>query len=248
VLRIDGLAAGYGTSEILHGIDLRLGKGQWLCITGPHGAGKSTILNSIFGLADVRRGRIEIGGRNAKRLGTNAKLREAGVAYALPNSSLFRDLTVEQNLWLEGRLIGRPADTRDAAERLFARYPCLAALRAELVGALSIGELRLLEIARALVVRPGILLVDEPFVGVGPAHLELIFDVLTDLRDCERMSMVIAESDAQRGLELADIGCVVVAGEVTVAGTGVEVLRRLASGRDFARPHALRDVSRAAER
>ncbi len=166
VLRVDGLIAGYGSKAILRGIDLRLGPGQLLCLVGPSGAGKSTILHSIFGLTDICGGRIEVGGRNVTRLGPNAKLRDAGIACVLRDSSVFTDMTVEQNLWLGGYLMGRRADSRHATERVFDRYPSLATRRDEPASALSAGERRLLEISRALVMRPRLLLVDEPSIGL----------------------------------------------------------------------------------
>ena len=135
LLRIDGLIAGYGSTEILHGIDLRLGAGQVLCLIGADGAGKSTILRSIFGLTDIRGGRVDVGGRNVTRLGPNAKLRDAGIAYVLQDSSLFPDVTVEQNLWLGGTLTGQRADARRATERVFDRYPSLALRRNDPAGA-----------------------------------------------------------------------------------------------------------------
>ena len=233
LLRVDGLAAGYGAMEILHGIDLRLGKGQALCLIGPDGAGKSTVLHSIFGLTDVSSGRIEIGGRNVTRLGTNAKLRDAGIAYVLQDSSLFPDMTVEQNLWLGGYLMGRRADARQAAERVFDQYPSLALRRDDPVRVLSGGERRMLEISRALVMRPRLLLVDEPSIGLEPFYIERIFDMLRDLRDREGLTIVMVEQNAKKGLEFADIGCVIVAGVIAMAGTGIELLKDPTVGRLF---------------
>jgi len=233
LLRVDGLTAGYGTMEILHGIDLRLGKGQSLCLIGPNGAGKSTVLHSIFGLTDIRSGRIEVGGRNVTRLGTNAKLRDAGIAYVLQDSSVFPDMTVEQNLWLGGYLMGRRADARQAAERVFDRYPSLALRRDDPARVLSGGERRLLEISRALVMQPRLLLVDEPSIGLEPLYIEQIFAMLRDLRDHEGLTIVMVEQNAKKGLELADIGCVLVAGEIAMVGSGPELLRDPTVGRLF---------------
>jgi branched-chain amino acid transport system ATP-binding protein len=233
LLRVDGLVAGYGATEILHGIDLRLGAGQSLCLIGPNGAGKSTILHSIFGLTDIRGGRIEVGGRNVTRLGPNAKLRDAGIAYVLQDSSVFPDMTVEQNLWLGGHLMDRRADARDATEKVFERYPALAVRRNEPARVLSGGERRLLEISRALVMRPRLLLIDEPSIGLEPAFIEQIFAMLRDLRDREHLALVIVEQNAKKALELADIGCVVVAGEIAMAGTGRELIDDPTVGRLF---------------
>jgi len=233
LLAVDGLKGGYGPREILHGIDLRLGAGQSLCLIGPNGAGKSTILHAIFGLADVRAGRVEVGGRNVTRLGPNAKLRDAGIAYVLQDSSVFPDMSVERNLWLGGYLLGDRDGAKQAAEGVFERYPSLAQRRYEPARVLSGGERRLLELSRALVMRPRLLLVDEPSIGLEPTFIDRIFEMLRDLRDHGGMSIMMVEQNAKRGLELADIGCVVVAGEIAMVGTGAELLADPTVGRLF---------------
>jgi branched-chain amino acid transport system ATP-binding protein len=233
LLAVDGLTAGYGTREILHGIDLRVGAGQSLCLIGPNGAGKSTILHAIFGLADIRSGRVQVGGRNVTRLGPNAKLRDAGIAYVLQDSSVFPDMTVERNLWLGGYLLRDRSHARLAAEQVFERYPSLARRRNDPARVLSGGERRLLELSRALVMRPRLLLVDEPSIGLEPAFVEQTFEMLRDLRDHGGLSIVMVEQNAKRGLELADIGCVVVSGEIAMVGTGTELLNDPTVGRLF---------------
>jgi len=204
-----------------------------LSLLGPNGAGKSTILHAIFGLADIRGGRVEVGGRNVTRLGPNAKLREAGIAYVLQDSSVFPDMTVERNLWLGGYLMRDRADARQAAERVFERYPSLARRRNDPARVLSGGERRLLELSRALVMRPRLLLIDEPSIGLEPAFVDSIFEMLRDLRDREGLSILMVEQNAKRALELADIGCVIVSGEIAMVGTGAELLGDPAIGRLF---------------
>ena len=233
MLRVDGLVAGYGTVEVLHGVDLRLGEGQALCLIGPTGAGKSTILHSIFGLTDIRSGRIEVGGRNVSRLGPNARLRDAGIAFVLRDSSVFPDMTVDENLRLGGQLMGRRADTSHATERVFERCAVLAARRDEPARALCGGERRLLEISRAFVMRPRLLLVDQPSLGLDPGFTQQIFDMLRDLRDHDGASIVLVEQNVTKGLELADIGCVMAAGELATVGSGRELLRDPAVARLF---------------
>jgi len=151
----------------------------------------------------------------------------------LQDSSVFPDMTVEQNLWLGGHLMGRRADARHATERVFERCAVLAAHRNEPARVLSGGERRLLEISRAFVMRPRLLLVDEPSIGLAPSFIEQIFDMLRDLRDHDGLSIVVVEQNAKKGLELADIGCVVVAGEIAMAGSGPELLRDATVGRLF---------------
>jgi branched-chain amino acid transport system ATP-binding protein len=224
LLRVDDLVAGYGGRMILHGVDLRVGARQSLCLIGPTSAGKSTVLHSIFGLTDVRAGRVEVAGRNVTRLGPAAKLRDAGIAYVLQDSSVFPDMTVERNLWLSGRLIGQHDDSQDAVERVFDRYPVLARHRDKPAGTLSCGERRLLELSRAIVMRPRLLLVDEPSMGLDIAFVEQVYAMLRDLRDREGMSIVMVEQNARSALAFADIGCVVVAGEVARVGRGSDLL------------------------
>ena len=233
LLRVDDLVAGYGARTILHGIDLRVRAGQMACLVGPCSAGKSTILHSIFGLTEVRSGRIEVGGRNVTRFGPGAKLRDAGIAYVLQDSSVFPDMTVERNLWLSGRLIGQYDDSQQAAERVFDRYPMLAGRRDKPAGLLSPGERRLLELSRAFVMRPRLLLVDEPLMGLESGFVEPIFEMLRDLRDDERLAIVMVEQNAKWALSLADIGCLIVDGEVARVGTSRELLADPLMGRLF---------------
>ena len=233
LLRVDDLVAGYGARMVLHGVDLRAGARQIVCLIGPGGAGKSTVLHSIFGLTDVRSGRIEVGGRNVTRFGPSAKMREAGVAYVLQDSSVFPDMTVERNLWLSGRLIGQYDDSQHATERVFDRYPALARQRDKPASALCCGERRLLELSRAFVMRPRLLLVDEPAMGLESGFIEQIFDMLRDLRDDEGLAIVMVEQNARWALSLADIGCVVVGGEIVRVGTSSDLLADPAVGRLF---------------
>jgi branched-chain amino acid transport system ATP-binding protein len=233
LLRIEGLHAGYGPMEILHGIDLHLGAGQSLCLIGPNGAGKSTVLHSIFGMTDIRGGRIVVGDRDVTSLEADAKLKDAGIAYVLQDSSVFPDLTVEQNLRLGGYLMRRGADAKAAAERILDRYPRLAARRREPARVLSGGERRLLEISRALMMDPRLLLVDEPSIGLEPRYVDMVFEMLRDLQRSAGKSILLVGQNARKGLEFADLGYVLVAGQIAMAGTGRELLRDRAVGRLF---------------
>jgi branched-chain amino acid transport system ATP-binding protein len=233
MLRVDGLVSGYGSMEVLHGIDLQLGAGQSLCLIGPNGAGKSTVLHAIYGLTDVRSGTIVVDGRDITHLGADAKLRDAGIAYILQDSSVFPDLTVEQNLWLGGYLMRTAADAKEAAEAIFDRYPRIAARRRDPARVLSGGERRLLEISRALMMEPRLVLVDEPSIGLEPRYIDMVFDMLRDLQHREGRSIVLVEQNARKGLEFADIGYVLVSGQIAMAGTGRELLHDSTVGRLF---------------
>lgn len=233
VLRIDGLVAGYGKMEILHGIDLQVGAAQSLCLIGPNGAGKSTVLHSIYGFTNLMGGTITVNGRDITRLSSNEKLKHAGIAYVLQHNSVFPDMTVEENLWMGGFLMDTPRHAKEAAEKVFENYPRLAERRRLRAGVLSGGERRLLEIARALVMDPQILLVDEPSIGLEPRYIEMVFSVLDDLEHKEGKTILMVEQNAKKGLEFADIGYVLVAGEIAMADKGDDLLKDPEVGRLF---------------
>ena len=236
-LRIDDLNAGYGQMEILHGFNLRVGRSQSLCLIGPNGAGKSTVLHSIFGFTNIYSGSISTE-RNGARvdvtgLSSNAKLRSAGIAYILQDKSVFPGMTVEENLWMGGYLKPGTAEAKQAAEKVFDRYPRLAARRKHAAKVLSGGERRLLEISRALVMEPQVLLVDEPSIGLEPRFIDMVFEILGDLQRKEGKTIVMVEQNAKKGLEFADIGYVLVSGRLALAGPAKDLLADPDVGRLF---------------
>ncbi len=227
------LHAGYGRMEILHGLNLIAGKGQSLCLIGPNGAGKSTVLHAIYGFADVMSGTITASGTDITRLSPSDKLRRAGVAYIMQHNSVFPDMTVEENLLMGGYLKDRPAEAKQAASRVFDKYDRLAARRHQRAGVLSGGERRLLEISRSLIMEPDILLVDEPSIGLEPRFIDMVFDILADLQQTEGKTILMVEQNAKKGLEFADIGYVLVSGQVAKVGRGDDLLSDDDVGRLF---------------
>ena len=225
LLAIENLRAGYGKMEILHGIDLQVAGGQSLCLIGPNGAGKSTVLHSIYGFTRIYTGAVRVDGEDITRLTANEKLRRAGIAYILQDNSVFPEMSVEENLWMGGYLMGSSEAARDAAERVFQKYKRLAERRKQPARVLSGGERRLLEIARALVMEPRILLVDEPSIGLEPRYIDMVFEILADLQRAERKSIIMVEQNAKAGLEFADIGYLLVSGSVVMADTGDNLLK-----------------------
>ena len=232
LLTIHGLVAGYGKMEILHGMDLMVGRGQSLCLIGPNGAGKSTVLRSIHGFTTITGGVISMAGDDVTRLGSNHKL-ERGIAYILQDNSVFPDMTVEENLWMGAYLMADPAAAKAAAEQVLERYPRLAERRHQRAGVLSGGERRLLEISRALVMDPEVLLVDEPSIGLEPRFIDMVFEILNSLQRDEGKTIIMVEQNAKKGLEFADIGYVLVDGYVAKAGPGDTLLDDPDVGRLF---------------
>lgn len=230
---IDGLLAGYGKMEILHGLDLRLGEGQSLCLIGPNGAGKSTILHSIYGFTNIGGGQISVGGTNVTNLSSNEKLKNAGIAYILQDNSVFPDMTVQENLLMGGYLLPNIAEAKRAADRVFEKYGRLAERRNQRAGVLSGGERRLLEISRALIMDPKLLLVDEPSIGLEPRFIDMVFEILDDLQKGDGKTIIMVEQNAKKGLEFADIGYVLVSGELAMADSGDDLLDNPDVGRLF---------------
>lgn len=234
---IEDLRAGYGQMEILHKINLRVGRGQSLCLIGPNGAGKSTVLHAIFGFNNIFSGNIMIGEQGSRRdvtqLSPSEKLSAAGIAYILQDKSIFPGMTVEENLWMGGFLKNQPTEAKQAAEKVFDKYPRLAARRKHRAKVLSGGERRLLEISRALVMDPELLLVDEPSIGLEPRFIDMVFEILDDLQHNEGKTIIMVEQNAKKGLEFADIGYVMVSGEIAIAGKGSELLNNPKVGELF---------------
>jgi len=232
-LSIDKLKAGYGEMEILHDIDLRIGDGQSLCLIGPNGAGKSTILHSIFGFTRIFSGDISIDGKQITSLTPNEKLKDSGIAYILQDNSVFPNMTVEENLLMGGFLIDKTADAKKAVDEVFSEYERLNKRRNNKASSLSGGERRLLEIARALIMNPKVLLVDEPSIGLEPRFINMVFEILQDLQRNQGKTIIMVEQNAKKGLEFCDIGYVIVSGELVLADYGNKLLENPEVGKLF---------------
>ena len=233
LLTIEGLRAGYGKMQILHEFDLQVGAEQSLCIIGPNGAGKSTVLHSIYGFTNIMAGTIKMGGSDITGMSPNQKLKRAGIAYILQDNSVFPDMTVEENMLMGGFLKDKQNQAREAAEKVLQKYPRLSERRKQKAGVLSGGERRLLEISRALIMEPEVLLVDEPSIGLEPRFIKMVFEILDDLLNTEGKTIIMVEQNAKKGLEFADIGYVLVDGRLAMAGTGDELLENPEVGRLF---------------
>ena len=232
-LEINGLQAGYGKMQILHNFNLFIGKGQSLCLIGPNGAGKSTVLHSIYGFTDIYDGNVIIEDKNVTTLTPADKLKNAGVSYILQDNSVFPDMTVEENLLMGGFIKDNVEQSKVAAEEVLKKYTRLNERRNQKAKNLSGGERRLLEISRALIMNPEILLVDEPSIGLEPKFIDMVFEILGDLQKNEGKTIIMVEQNAKKGLEFADIGYVLVSGETVMADTGDRLLANPEVGKLF---------------
>jgi branched-chain amino acid transport system ATP-binding protein len=233
LITVEALKAGYGKMMVLHDFHLQVGRGQSLCLIGPNGAGKSTVLHSIYGFTHITGGVIRMGGQEVTRLTPNEKLKTAGIAYILQDQSIFADMTVEENLLMGGFLMESQSQAREAVEGILAKYSLLAERRHQHAGVLSGGERRLLEISRALIMDPDVLLVDEPSIGLEPRYIAMVFEILEDLQRGEGKTIIMVEQNARKGLEFADIGYVLVSGQLAMAGRGDDLLEDPEVGRLF---------------
>ena len=189
-ITIKKMSAGYGKMEILHNLDLFVSKAQSLCLIGPNGAGKSTILHSIYGFTNIFSGNIEIDGKDITKLTPAEKLKSVGIAYILQDNSVFPDMTVEENLLMGGFIKDKTEESYEEAEKIFQKYERLRNRRNQPAKVLSGGERRLLEISRALVMKPSVLLVDEPSIGLEPRYIDMVFDILGDLQKNEKKQLL----------------------------------------------------------
>jgi len=232
-LIIEGLVAGYGKMEILHGVNLYAQKGQSVCLIGPNGAGKSTILHSIYGFTDITKGDISIADQNITNMSSAQKLKSVGVAYIMQENSVFPDMTVEENLLMGAFLLDDKSKVLKEVDRIFSKYERLNQRRNQPAKVLSGGERRLLEISRALVMQPSVLLVDEPSIGLEPRYIDMVFEILRELQFNEGKTIVLVEQNATKGLEFADIGYVLSAGDIVLADKTDALLKNKAVGKLF---------------
>jgi len=160
-------------------------------------------------------------------------LKSVGVAYILQDNSVFPDMTVEENLLMGGYIKDKTEDSYQEAEKILEKYESLRNRRNQPAKVLSGGERRLLEISRALVMKPSVLLVDEPSIGLEPKYIDMVFEILGDLQHNEKKTIILVEQNAKKGLEFADIGYVLVSGQTAIAGKGNDLLNNPDVGRLF---------------
>jgi len=223
VLEVSGLTTRYGALTALHDATLRVDEGELVALVGPNGAGKTTLLTTIAGLLKPAAGTVRF--RGADVTGADpARLVRAGLALVPERRRIFKDLTVEENLRLAG-ITASPGDRRRRLGELPDRFPVLRAKWGTSAGYLSGGEAQQLAVARALMSDPKLLLLDEPCLGLAPALVDVIFELLTDLRD-RGCTVLVVEQQARRVLHLADRGYVLRTGQIAAEGRGAELAER----------------------
>ena len=220
MLVVENLVAGYGNVEVLHGLSITIPDGKLVTLIGSNGAGKTTTLRALSGMIRPTSGSIKLDGTDIAGLPSHAITRQ-GLAHSPEGRRVFPTQTVTDNLLLGAfpRLTGsRPkGDVKADMERMFERFPRLVERRNQLAGTLSGGEQQMLAIARALMLRPQVLFLDEPSMGLAPKLVEDVFRTIADLKN-EKITMLLVEQFAAAALEVADFGYVLENGYVTSSG------------------------------
>ncbi len=217
LLTVEGLRVGYGKVEVLHGIDLTVGPGEIVALLGSNGAGKTTTLRALSGLEPVRGGQVSLGGTSLVGVPAH-RIAAMGLAHVPERRRLFAPLSVEENLKLGGYLMReRTAELKQRIEVMYGLFPRLRERRLQLAGTLSGGEQQMVAIARALILKPRLLVLDEPSMGLAPLVVRSIFAIVKRLRD-EGMAVLLVEQNARQTLRIADRAYVLENGAILVQG------------------------------
>nr|WP_232703186.1 ABC transporter ATP-binding protein [Halobacterium wangiae] len=229
IIEMENVTAGYGNTTVLHDVSIAVEEGEIACLIGPNGSGKSTLMKSIYGFADVKRGTVRLRGEEITGRSPQENLAN-GVSYVLQDSSVFPRMSVHENMLMGGYVFDDDDRAGRRAEELYDEFPILGDIRDQRAGTLSGGQRRLLELARALMVEPDVMLLDEPSIGLEPRFIDDVFERIEQLNDLGT-TILLVEQNAQKGLSVADRGFVLASGEIKFTGTGTELLEDEEVGR-----------------
>ena len=222
MLSVQGVRSFYGRIEALKGVSIDVRAGEIVTLIGANGAGKSTLLMTIFGRPQAQEGRILFEGQDIARVPPH-RIARLGIAQAPEGRRIFPRMTVFENLQM-GALVADKTHFEDDLARCFRLFPILDKRRGQRGGTLSGGEQQMLAIARAIMSRPRLLLLDEPSLGLAPLIVRQIFDTIREVNTRDGMTVLLVEQNAYHALKLAHRGYVLVNGEIAMSGTGAELL------------------------
>ena len=227
ILTVDSIVAGYGETEILHGVSMRIEPGEAVTIFGPNGCGKSTLMKTIFGLLTPKQGSVVFEDTDITGVPTD-RLILLGMSYVPQTGNIFPSLTIEENLEMGAFVDDSDVPTRIA--EMYAMFPDLERSRRQRAGSLSGGQRQMLAFGRALMLRPKLLLLDEPSAGLSPIMSQLIFDRLRDIR-ATGVAILIIEHNIRTALAMSDRGYVLANGENQLDGNASDLLDNPEIGR-----------------
>jgi len=223
-LNVENVYAGYGSGpNILKGLSLTVESNKTYCIIGPNGAGKSTLLKVIAGLLKPREGQIKFNDEVISGLRPD-QIMQRGLCYVPSDRSLFPDMTVKENLRMGGYVLRNPRLVERRVDEVFTMFPVLKEKSSQAAKTLSGGQQQLCAVARAMILKPDMIMLDEPSLGLSPKVVQQIFGTITDLRS-QGMTILLVEQNARKGLQIADQGVVLDLGTNSFERPAAEVLQ-----------------------
>lgn len=222
MLEIKDLHVFYGAIHALKGISLTVGDGELVSLIGANGAGKTTTLHAISGLLRAASGSITLDGTDLQSVPANSIIR-LGLAHVPEGRHVFAQMTVEENLKMGAYSISDTKRVAENMERVYGHFPRLKERRRQLAGTLSGGEQQMLAVGRALMAKPKVMMMDEPSLGLAPLVVKDIFSIIRRIND-DGVTVLLIEQNANAALKIADRGYVLQTGNVTMTGTGMELL------------------------
>ena len=223
LLTVENVVAGYGSGpSILRGVDLTVEKGQVQCVIGPNGAGKSTLLKTISGLLPPREGKIIFKGKEIQGLRPDQVLQE-GICFVPQERALFHNMTVRENLRMGGYIMKDRDQLEQRIDEVFDRFPILKERHNQKAGTMSGGQQQMLTMGRTLVLKPEIVMLDEPSLGLAPKIVEQVFNIMRVFIE-SGMTIILVEQNARKGLEYSDWGCVLDLGKTMFDGPADSIL------------------------
>jgi branched-chain amino acid transport system ATP-binding protein len=222
VLTLADVVSGYGKMTILNGTTATIRRAAITVVIGPNGAGKSTMFKTIFGLLPVRTGKIVFDGQDVTGF-TPRQMLDIGVSYVPQGRNIFPELSVKHNLELGGVALSDQSALPDLITQMMTRFPMLREKADAQASTLSGGQQKLLEIARGLLLRPKLMLIDEPSIGLSPLMVQEVFSIMTGLRDAG-VSILLIEQNAKQALQMSDQALVLEQGQTRIEDTAANVL------------------------
>ena len=222
ILTLQDVVAGYGKMTILNGTTAHVRKGKITTVIGPNGAGKSTLFKTVFGLLNVRTGKIQFDGRDTTNW-TPRQMLDAGMCYVPQGRNIFPELSVKHNLELGGVALSDQSGLSGRIDAMMQRFPMLREKANAQASTLSGGQQKLLEVARGLLLEPKLMLVDEPSIGLSPLMVQEVFTILKGLRD-NGVTILLIEQNAKMALQMSDYGLVLEQGQARIEDTAANIL------------------------
>jgi len=214
------MTGGYGGPDIINSCTINVDKGEIVAILGPNGAGKSTAMKAMLGLLNLKSGKIIIDGKDISKLSPQDRVKE-GIAFVPQTRNVFTGLSVKENLEMGAYL--REENFEKIINEIYELFPILKEKKSQLVGELSGGQRQQVALGRALMIKPSVLMLDEPTAGVSPIVMDELFDHILKVKETN-VAIIMVEQNAKQALSIADRGYVLVTGENKFSGTGKELL------------------------